>query len=145
MQSEFFEILELAGTFAFAVSGALFAAERPMDIFGVIIMAFAAAVSGGIVRDLISGAIPPEAFHSWHALATTTAAALLSFFCGPLLMRAKNMVQVFDAAQVWFEHAKPTNRSLSRPIVSYSVRKSVRKLAFLTGDLLKSPKGVCKE
>ncbi len=34
-----------------------------------------------------------------------------------------------------FEHAKPTNRSLSRPLVSYSVRKSVRRIVFLTGGV----------
>ena len=49
--------------------------------------------------------------------------------CGGLEMFAASLDK---SSQVSFEHAKPTNQSLSRPIVSYSVRKSVRRIAFLT-------------
>jgi hypothetical protein len=52
--------------------------------------------------------------------------------CGGLEMFAANLDK---SSQLSFEHVKPTNRSLSRPIVSYSVRKSVRRIVFLTGAL----------
>jgi hypothetical protein len=52
--------------------------------------------------------------------------------CGGLEMFAANLNK---SSQVSFEHAKPNNQCLSRLTVSYSVRKSVRRIAFLTGAL----------
>ena len=55
-------VLEIIGTIAFAVSGALVAAEKKMDLLGVIILGMTTAVGGGIVRDIILGITPPVAF-----------------------------------------------------------------------------------
>jgi uncharacterized membrane protein YeiH len=55
-------VLEIIGTVAFAVSGAMVAAEKKMDIFGVIILGMTTAVGGGILRDIILGSTPPAAF-----------------------------------------------------------------------------------
>jgi uncharacterized membrane protein YeiH len=54
-------ILDLAGTFVFALAGATAGAGRQLDILGVLVLAFAAACSGGILRDLLIGATPPAA------------------------------------------------------------------------------------
>jgi uncharacterized membrane protein YeiH len=97
-EAPFFTVVDLLGTFAFAISGGLLAVQRRMDGFGVLVLAFVTAVFGGIVRDLIIGAAPPEAFKNWHALAIATAAAFLCFFGARLLERFAYPVQLFDAA-----------------------------------------------
>ena len=55
-------ILEIIGTIAFAISGAIVAFEEKMDIFGVVTLGMTTAVAGGIIRDLILGNTPPVAF-----------------------------------------------------------------------------------
>lgn len=55
-------ILEIIGTIAFSLSGAMVAIKRGMDIFGVSILGFTTACGGGIVRDLLLGRTPPAIF-----------------------------------------------------------------------------------
>lgn len=54
-------ILDLVGTFVFALSGAMLGVRRRLDLFGVLVLSFAAATAGGITRDLLIGATPPAA------------------------------------------------------------------------------------
>jgi uncharacterized membrane protein YeiH len=51
-------ILDILGTFAFAISGALFASDKKFDLFGVLIIAFVTAVGGGMIRDVLMNAHP---------------------------------------------------------------------------------------
>lgn len=60
--SEFLLILEIIGTVAFAVSGAMTGLSKKMDIFGVVILGLTTAVGGGAVRDVILGLTPPAMF-----------------------------------------------------------------------------------
>ena len=70
-----FLILELAGTLAFAASGAITGLKKNMDIFGVCILALTTAVGGGVIRDLILGRTPPATFQTpiYAAVAAVTA------------------------------------------------------------------------
>ena len=52
-------VLDLTGTFVFALSGALAGVKRKLDLFGVLVLSFAAATAGGIARNVLIGAIPP--------------------------------------------------------------------------------------
>ena len=54
-------ILEVIGTIAFAISGALVAIEKKMDLFGVAMLGMTTAVGGGIFRDILFGITPPSA------------------------------------------------------------------------------------
>lgn len=90
--------LDLVGTFAFALSGALVAARKRMDIFGVIVLALAAGLGGGIVRDVLIGATPPRAITHWAYLATAVAAGLAGFAAPAVVARARRTVLVVDAA-----------------------------------------------
>ena len=54
-----YTFIDLAGTFAFAVSGAVAAKNKGLDVFGILVVAFTVACGGGIVRDLCIGAVPP--------------------------------------------------------------------------------------
>lgn len=55
---DFFYILDLLGTLAFAISGALAGRERRLDLFGMTILAFATAIGGGTIRDMMIGFTP---------------------------------------------------------------------------------------
>lgn len=90
-------ILDLGGTFAFALSGAMAGVGRRLDIFGVLVLSFAASTFGGITRDLLIGAVPPAALIDWRYLAVSVAAGLLCFFWSSLIERLKSPVRVLDA------------------------------------------------
>ncbi len=72
--------LELLGTLAFAVSGALVGIEKKMDVFGVAILAMTTAVGGGIIRDVILNVTPPAAFRDPVFALTAIAAGIVLFF-----------------------------------------------------------------
>jgi len=58
-------ILDLAGTFAFALVGARIAADKGMDYGGIAFIAAIASLSGGTLRNLLLGERPPWVLHSW--------------------------------------------------------------------------------
>jgi uncharacterized membrane protein YeiH len=91
-------VLDLAGTFVFALSGALAGAKRGLDLFGVLVLSFAAGNSGGITRDLLIGAVPPGAVGDWRYLGVSLLAGILTFYCSPLIVRMWNPILIFDAA-----------------------------------------------
>ena len=74
-QSMFTFMLEMAGTIAFAASGAMVGAQRGMDIFGVCVLGVVTAVGGGATRDIILGIVPPGMFQDplYTIVATVTA------------------------------------------------------------------------
>ncbi|QNA89251.1 trimeric intracellular cation channel family protein [Massilia sp. Dwa41.01b] len=89
--------LDLVGTFVFALSGATAGARRRLDIFGVLVLSFVAANSGGIVRDLLIGATPPAAISDWRYLAVSILAGIVIFFWYPFINRLRSPVLFFDA------------------------------------------------
>ncbi|MDE2407851.1 MAG: trimeric intracellular cation channel family protein [Xanthomonadaceae bacterium] len=91
-------VFDLLGIFVFALSGGVLAVRKQLDLFGVLVLACVTAVTGGIVRDVLIGAIPPAALADWRYLATAMLAGLVTFrWCG-LIERLRNPVQLFDAA-----------------------------------------------
>lgn len=68
-----------------------------MDLFGVLVLAFAAATAGGIARDLMIGAIPPAPLADWRYVVVAMLAGLLTFFAPGVLDRVRSPVLVFDA------------------------------------------------
>lgn len=72
-------VLELIGTVAFAVSGAIVGIKKQMDLFGVIVLGVCTAVGGGIVRDLILGVTPPVTFQNPVYTLTAAAVSVLMF------------------------------------------------------------------
>ncbi len=80
-------VLDLVGTFVFALSGAAAGVERRLDLFGVLVLSFAAGNSGGITRDLLIGAVPPAAISDWRYLAVSLLAGVITFFWYPVIDR----------------------------------------------------------
>ena len=72
-------VLELIGTVAFAVSGAIVGIKKQMDLFGVIVLGICTAVGGGIVRDLVLGVTPPVTFQNPVYTLTAAAVSVLMF------------------------------------------------------------------
>ena len=71
---------DLAGTFLFAVEGATAATAGQLDLLGVLVLAFATALGGGIVRDLLIGAVPPASLRDWRYAALAFSGGLIVFF-----------------------------------------------------------------
>ncbi|HEY8585687.1 MAG TPA: trimeric intracellular cation channel family protein [Rhodanobacter sp.] len=92
-----FNLVDLAGTFAFAISGATAARRCNLDLFGILAVAFITACGGGIVRDLCIGAIPPAGLADWRYLFTAVVAALLTIVAYPWVERLTYPVRLFDA------------------------------------------------
>ena len=90
--------LDLLGTFVFALSGAVAGVRRRLDLFGVLVLSFVAANSGGIARDVLIGATPPSAIRDWRYLAVSLLAGVLIFFWYPRIKRLQSPVLIFDAA-----------------------------------------------
>ena len=104
---------DLLGTFVFALSGGVLAVRKQLDLFGVLVLSCAAAVSGGIVRDVMIGAHPPASLADWRYLVTAMLAGLVTFrWCG-LIERLRNPVQLFDAAGLALFAVLGTDKALA--------------------------------
>lgn len=91
-------VLDLLGTFAFALNGAFTAVRQVrLDIVGVMVLGVVTAVGGGITRDVLIGEIPPVAFTAWYYLAVASAGALLAFFLTKVHHRVIRGILVLDA------------------------------------------------
>jgi uncharacterized membrane protein YeiH len=91
-------VLDLVGTFAFALNGALTAvrAER-LDIFGVITLAMFTGLGGGTIRDVLLDALPPATFVDWRYLALAAGGGLIAFLLSRRLDRLTMAITVLDA------------------------------------------------
>jgi uncharacterized membrane protein YeiH len=111
--SELLRTLDLCGTFAFALSGALAGIRRQLDVFGVLVLSFAASSFGGIGRDLLIGATPPAALVDWRYLLVSVAAGLIAFFWLSLIKKLSNPVRLLDAAGLAFFAVAGTQKALA--------------------------------
>jgi uncharacterized membrane protein YeiH len=90
--------LDLLGIFVFAISGALVAVRKDLDLFAVLVLAATTGLGGGFARDVLIGAVPPAALADWRYLLVPAAAGLVTFQFHPALGRAERVVTVLDAA-----------------------------------------------
>jgi uncharacterized membrane protein YeiH len=98
----FVPILDFGGTFVFAISGAIAAVNRRLDIFGILVLSFVTGNFGGITRDLLIGAVPPAALTDSRYLLVSVLAGLISFFWYAGVDRLRNPVLMFDAVGLSF-------------------------------------------
>ncbi len=112
----FILVLDLVGTFAFALSGATLGVRRKLDIFGVLVLSFAAAVAGGMTRDVLIGATPVAAISDWRYPATTLVAGVVTFYWAPLIERLQYPVRMFDAMGLALFAVTGTEKALAHGI-----------------------------
>jgi uncharacterized membrane protein YeiH len=92
-------VLDLVGTFAFALDGALTALRvARLDIVGVVTLGIVTAIGGGVIRDVMIGAVPPATFSDWRYLAVATAGGLIAFALARRLERLTLPISLLDAA-----------------------------------------------
>lgn len=106
-------VFDLLGTFAFAISGAIAGARHKLDIFGVLVLSFAAATFGGITRDVLIGALPPASIQDWRYLAVSLLAGVLTFFWYSKVRRVRHAVLIFDAAGLGLFAVTGTGKALA--------------------------------
>ena len=98
----FVHILDLGGTFVFAISGAVAAVNRRLDIFGILVLSFVAGNFGGITRDVLIGAVPPAALTDGRYLVVSVLAGIITFFLYAGVDRLRAHVLLFDAVGLSF-------------------------------------------
>ncbi|WP_157217779.1 trimeric intracellular cation channel family protein [Flavisphingomonas formosensis] len=104
---------DLAGTFLFAVEGALTGLAVGFDPVGVIVLAFLTALGGGMIRDLLIGATPPAAVADWHYAAIVIAAALVTWIFHAAIARVPDDLMVaLDAAGLAMAAVAGTEKAL---------------------------------
>jgi len=92
-------IADFGGTFVFAIEGASAAIRAGLDFFGVMVLSFATALAGGVIRDLLIGAAPPASIRNWRYPATAFAAGAVTFIFHQYVFRIPGPVLIaLDAA-----------------------------------------------
>lgn len=72
-------VLEMVGIAAFAVSGVMVAAARELDVLGALVLGAVTSVGGGVIRDILLGALPPAMFVDPRYVAAAVGVSLVTF------------------------------------------------------------------
>lgn len=91
------EVVEWAGVFCAALSGGLSAVRQRFDVFGVLLLAWATGLGGGMLRDVLIGATPPVGISDWRLVVTAVVAGVVIFFFHPRIERMRRVIIVLDA------------------------------------------------
>jgi uncharacterized membrane protein YeiH len=106
-------VVDLAGTFLFGMEGAVTAIRNDLDFFGVLVLAFTTALVGGVIRDLLIGAVPPASLRDWRYPATAFAAGMGVFIFHHFVVRIPSPVIVgLDAAGLGLFAVAGTEKAL---------------------------------
>jgi uncharacterized membrane protein YeiH len=90
---------DIAGTMVFAVEGAMAAVNGNLDLLGIVVLAFCTALGGGIIRDILLGALPPASLRDWRYPTIVFTGAVLVFFLHHFVRAIPvTAIQVLDAA-----------------------------------------------
>lgn len=97
MSDVFLLILDLAGIAVFAMTGALVGVRKELDGFGVTVLAIITGLGGGVLRDVLIGAVPPAALDDWRYLVVPAVTGIGVFYFHPTIGRAEKQIAVLDA------------------------------------------------
>jgi uncharacterized membrane protein YeiH len=109
----FLQVLDMGGTFVFAVSGGAAGVKHRLDLFGALVLSFVAANFGGITRDVLIGAVPPAAIGDWRYIAISILAGVVTFYWYPATRRQHTPLLVFDAIGLSLFAAVGTQKALA--------------------------------
>lgn len=105
--------LDLIGTFVFALSGAAEGVKHRLDLFGVLVLSFAAGTAGGLVRDVLIGSIPPAGISDFRYILVAVLAGLVMFWTPRIVERLRRAVLLCDAAGLALFVISGTYKALS--------------------------------
>ncbi|AZQ43974.1 trimeric intracellular cation channel family protein [Nonlabens ponticola] len=91
------EIMDLLGTIAFAVSGALAAFSKRLDAFGIVIIAFVTSAGGGTLRDILIGVKPVSWMTNMNLVYTILICVVITFIFRTWLLKLRKTLFLFDA------------------------------------------------
>jgi uncharacterized membrane protein YeiH len=111
-----FRTADLAGTFVFAIEGAFAAIRGHLDLFGVMVLAFVTALGGGVIRDVLMGALPPSALRGWSYPGTAFAAGAIAFAIESHLQIPRALLLTLDAAGLSLFAVAGTDKALNAGI-----------------------------
>jgi len=97
MPTNFLFIIDILGTFSFAVSGAFLAMQKKLDPFGVLVVAFVTAIGGGTLRDIMIGNLPVSWLRNETATIVIFASVIATLFFGRFLRQFTTTLFLFDA------------------------------------------------
>ena len=97
LQTGFLQIIDILGTFAFAVAGAFSAMEKRLDPFGVLVLSFVTAIGGGTLRDMMIGNLPVSWLRNETAVAVIFCSAIAAMIFGGVLRKLPATLFIFDA------------------------------------------------
>ena len=106
-------VLDLVGTFVFALSGAVAGAKNSFDLFGLMVLAFLTGNAGGITRDLLIGAVPPAALTNLEYLWISVSAALVVFLWNRKIDVQGKLILCLDAAGLALFAVTGTQKALA--------------------------------
>jgi uncharacterized membrane protein YeiH len=131
-------VADLAGTFVFAVEGATAAIRGNLDLLGLMVLAFATALCGGMTRDLLIGAVPPNAIRDWRYPAVAFTAGTLAFLTHALVRPyPQEVIVTLDAAGLALFAVAGTEKALT-----YGIHPSI---AVLLGAITAVGGGVVRD
>jgi uncharacterized membrane protein YeiH len=90
-------VLDWIGTLVFALSGGLLGVRKEFDLFGVLFLSFVVAVAGGIIRDVLIGAVPPVAITEIHYFLIAICGGVVTFYWYPRVASLRHQILLFDA------------------------------------------------
>lgn len=90
-------VLDWIGTLVFALSGGLLGVRKQFDLFGVLFLSFVVAVAGGMMRDVLIGAVPPVAVTEIHYFLIAICGGLVTFYWYPRVASLQRQILLFDA------------------------------------------------
>jgi len=102
MEHPVFVLVDLLGTFAFAISGAIAAERKRLDLFGVFALSYLTATGGGIFRDICLGTLPPVGISDWRYLACSAFAAAITIWARSIVDSLEQPVVFFDSFGLGF-------------------------------------------
>ena len=105
-------VLDLWGTFVCALCGAWGGFKHRLDLWGLRVLSFGAANGGGIIRDLVIGAVPPPGISDWRYVTVAVLAGLATFRWQSTVARIRSSVQILDAGGLALFAVSGTTKAL---------------------------------
>ncbi len=109
-------LLDWVGTFVFALSGGLLGVRKEFDLFGVLVLSFVVAVAGGMMRDVLIGAVPPVAITEIHYFLIAVGGGLITFYQYRRVASLQHSILLFDAVGLGLFAAVGAQKALEHGI-----------------------------
>lgn len=130
-------VLEIMGIVAFAVSGAMTGIHKKLDVFGVLVLAVTTAVGGGVLRDVMIGNTPPLTFRDPTFFLISAVTCVAVCFTYRWLDQFKNTIQFFDAIGLGAFTAYSANLAIAQDLNTPFIVTTVAVLTGIGGSVMR--------